>query len=152
LCKEAVVWTYTSHANITPFYGVFRSESGQLWLISKWMANGTVDSYLKIKPSANRLDLVLGISAGLEFLHNMGLIHGDLKSLNILVDEHEAACLADFGLSNVEYADKSQFLPGTSVFAGSKRWMAPELWDPKKFQLPHCRNTKASDVYAFAMV
>lgn len=82
----------------------------------------------------------------------MGLVHGDLKCVNILVDENEKACLADLGLTGLQYEDKSEFIAGTTVFASTRRWTAPEIFDPERFGMSQSRLTKESDVYAFSMV
>jgi len=108
------------------------------------MKNGTVISYLETRiVSMREVDLQLllrGISAGLLFLHEEGVVHGDLCGRNILVDHTGTPRLADFSLSWFTSATKKTI---TSE-AGSLRWMAPELLDPKiSFE-----RTPASDVYA----
>jgi serine/threonine protein kinase len=71
---------------------------------------------------------------------------------NILVDDDGHACLCDFGLGNIYESVGPAFV--TSVFAGSMRWMAPELVlsnnDPDIAQrLPRSTQT---DVYSFGSV
>ncbi|KAJ6465314.1 kinase-like domain-containing protein, partial [Mycena sanguinolenta] len=81
---------------------------------------------------------------GLEHLHSLKLVHGDLKAINVLVTQSGRAVLADFGLASV--AD-SKVLVSTSSSkrGGTVRWQAPELFG-------ECRNSFASDVYAFSCV
>jgi len=122
------------------------------WLVSKWMVNGTVQSYLTERPSTNRLGIISDVVEGLTYLHEMGLVHGDLKCINILVDEQEHACLADLGLAALHYDGKADFIKGTTVVGFSRRWTAPEIFDPQRFNLSRSRFTKESDVYAFSMV
>jgi serine/threonine protein kinase len=64
---------------------------------------------------------------------------------NILINEAWHAVLADFGLA--VFVDATA---NTSHSSGSTRWMAPELSDPKSFDLGQSHRTPASDVYAFA--
>ena len=67
---------------------------------------------------------------------------------NILVDDEENPCIADFGLAKVEALQIS--LTGTSTAKGTERWQAPELLLPGMFG-GDGRHSTASDVYAFGM-
>ncbi|KXN83511.1 Mitogen-activated protein kinase kinase kinase 3 [Leucoagaricus sp. SymC.cos] len=64
------------------------------------------------------------VISGLEYLHDFGIVHADLKAKNVLVSESKRAVLADFGASRI-----SEALPTTSVngATGTPYWMAPEL-------------------------
>jgi len=93
------------------------------------------------------------IVSGLVYLHLMHIIHGDLKSGNILVNNSGHACLADFGLATVMHGITTP--PTTSTThsgRGTTRWMAPELFDPERFGRDSCRHTEESDIYALGMV
>jgi serine/threonine protein kinase len=81
------------------------------------------------------LPILRDVTQGVRFLHSAKpqVIHGDLKSHNILVDNHFRAKVADFGLS------QKRNLGGT----GTPYWMAPELLRNETV------NTTASDVYSF---
>ena len=107
--REAVTWAHLSHPNILPLYGICHFDS-QVGLVSPWMENGTIMVYLKKNPDANRLLLVrnaavslvcLGthafcqmfdIALGLEYLHDKGVIHGDLKGVwsPMILSHHQA--------------------------------------------------------------
>lgn len=102
------------------------------------------------------IDLILSvqihdIASGMDYLHENGVVHGDLKSLNILVSDSERACLADFGLSYVIDVSGLRGQPFSSNHAegGTAGFEAPELIDPDN---EFSRRTKESDVYAFGMV
>ena len=63
------------------------------------------------------------------------------------------ACLADFGLTSITLDLETADIISTSArFGGTYRWMGPELFDPKQFNLPRARLTKESDCYALGMV
>lgn len=70
------------------------------------------------------------------------------KKANILINDRDEACLADFGLSEVLHGSAS--LTATSSSRGTLRWMAPELLNNS--ELDNGTPTFASDVYALAMV
>lgn len=103
-------------------------------------------------------------SLGLEYLHDLLVVHGDLKAVstivlcsvvpvshgmlqtNILIDENGVACLADFGLSRIKShaTVTAVFTTGARPRQGTMRWMAPE-------QLRGSEPSRSSDIYSFAM-
>ena len=56
-CKEAVIWRHLRHPNILPLVGVTINPE-LCSLVSDWMDNGTINSFTKMNPDANRIDLV----------------------------------------------------------------------------------------------
>ncbi|KAG6827258.1 hypothetical protein H0H92_012595 [Tricholoma furcatifolium] len=150
--REAVVWGQLSHPNILPFFGIYRlgDVHKRLCLVSPWMFNGNVYDFLKSRPGYNRTTLVFGVASGMQYLHDNGVVHGDLKCLNILVTDYEQACLADFGLSYVTDATglRGQALSSNHADVGTAGFEAPELVESDE----NVRRTEASDVYAFGMV
>jgi len=56
-CKEVVAWRTLQHPNILPLVGVVMSES-QFAMISDWMVNGNINSFVKAHPDADRLEMV----------------------------------------------------------------------------------------------
>ncbi|TFK53864.1 kinase-like protein [Heliocybe sulcata] len=155
LKDEILAWHRLSHPHILQFHGVVQMAN-TLGMVSAWCNNGTVIHYLKqVNPSADRLDLLCQIASGVSYLHHFKpvVIHGDLKGSNILVDQHARAVITDFGLSKVmeDFSDSMNIL--TSFFAGSTRWMAPELILALIEDDGHPPPlTTHSDVYAFASV
>jgi len=145
--KEVTIWKRLSHPNIVPFLGV-TDDPAPLSIVLEWMPNGDVRQFVKDHPEADRLQLLLDVCNGLQVLHDHGVVHGDLKSANILINGLGWACLTDFGLSSItslNCTENSANGPG-----GSCRWTAPELMYLSKDQ--PSRPTKQSDIYAFAMV
>ncbi|KAJ7140920.1 kinase-like domain-containing protein [Mycena epipterygia] len=145
---EALIWRQLSHPNLLPFFGVYYLEDAKcrLGLVSPWMESGNIARYLKTNPvGINRLTLVLDVALGLEHLHNLKLVHGDLKAINVLVTRSGRAVLADFGLSSVTDSKILQLSTSTVKIGGTVRWQAPELFRGN-------RNSFASDVYAFSCV
>ncbi|KAF5357113.1 hypothetical protein D9756_006791 [Leucocoprinus leucothites] len=148
--KEAILWGNAHHPNIVPFYGIFFRDEAQkqVCLISPWFSNGNLMEYLGNNPSKPRLPFIKDISLGLEYLHNQNCVHGDLKGLNVLVDEFGRACLTDFGLSSIRSDDSVAQSMATSTAQGTTyRWAAPEL-----IESDSAHSSKASDVWAFGCV
>ena len=107
------------------------------------MANGSLHSIIHNDVLPLDIELVAGIlsdaAKGLRYLHEAKppVIHGDLKAMNILVDDRLTGKLADFGLS---------FLQGkANIEGGSLLWMAPELLTGA------AGASEASDVYALGV-
>ena len=77
---------------------------------------------------------------------------GLFLKVNILVDEHDHACLADFGLVAIISDPEHPTTSISSITAGTARWMSPELLNPEHLDFRHGRRTKESDCYALGMV
>ncbi|KAK7018212.1 RGS domain-containing serine/threonine-protein kinase A, partial [Favolaschia claudopus] len=145
LRREAYVWsTLPGHRNILPFYGLFDIGEDLPTLISPFCSFGNVRLYLdsEYRNRANRPYLALGVARGLDFLHRNGVIHGDLKPANVLVDMRGEACICDFGISRI--VGQQGF---TTRSQGTIPYKAPELLaDPTR------STTFQSDIYSFALV
>ncbi|KIK01522.1 hypothetical protein K443DRAFT_98448 [Laccaria amethystina LaAM-08-1] len=150
--KEAILWSQLSHPNLLPFYGIYYLEDGhgRVCLVSPWMNNGHIRDYLLENPRVDCTLLVSDVAAGVTYLHQKAIIHGDLKGVNILVTESGKACLADFGLSNHVDAEMLTWTSESSAnTGGTVRWQAPEFFDPEN---ENSKSTKETDVYAFSCV
>ncbi|KDQ06576.1 hypothetical protein BOTBODRAFT_246015 [Botryobasidium botryosum FD-172 SS1] len=94
-------------------------------LMSPFMQNGVADDFVKRNPNANRVQLLVQIAQGLEYMHTRDptIIHGDLKANNILISKNGSACLSDFGLSREHVEPSSEVNLGMSTqWAG---WFNP---------------------------
>ncbi|KZT64449.1 kinase-like protein [Daedalea quercina L-15889] len=149
--KEVVLWKNLCHDNITPFIGV-DCKLFPCAMISVWMPHGNIIGYLNKFPKASRLQLLLDVSLGLEHLHSFGIVHGDLKGANILIDEKHCARLADFGLTAMTHDLHALNAITPLSLVGSLRWTAPEVLDPESAGLEKARPSKASDIYSMGMV
>jgi serine/threonine protein kinase len=160
LNRETRVWHDLSHANILPFLGVCSDLGPSTAMVSPLCDNGAVLQYLKIKPEADRLNIIIGVARGLKYLHSKNVVHGDLKGHNVLMSDDGIPLLADFGRS--KFIDHRGF---TTSFAGSARYLAPELvsdepdiddsdvaYQTLDQQAPASNLTKETDVFAFSMV
>ncbi|KAF9448093.1 kinase-like protein [Macrolepiota fuliginosa MF-IS2] len=155
--REAILWRSLTHPNLQPFYGIYRlgDPDNRVCLVSPWAENGNINEYLEANPEAPRFPLVFDILAGLGYLHQRKVVHGDLKCAcaNILMSPLGSACLADFGLSSVV---DTEILRWTSLetmtqTGGTIRWEAPELMDElDDGSAP--KPTLLSDVYSMASV
>ncbi|GJP34351.1 hypothetical protein CLOM_g18805 [Closterium sp. NIES-68] len=88
-----------------------------------------------------RLDILIGMARGLEYLHSFGIVHRDIKPANILLDKNMQAKIADFGL--VRHGE------GTSVIA-TRVMGTPGYVDPAYYKSQ--KATPKADVHSFGVV
>ncbi|KAF9647564.1 kinase-like protein [Thelephora ganbajun] len=155
-CKEVILWKSLNHPNILGLVGVCRwddTPDARLTMVSEWMTNGNITEYIKHNES-QRMQLLIDCAKGVQYLHRMNLVHGDLKGANILItsDHPVRACLADFGFMTIVYDDASKPDSTTALGGGTTPFMAPELLSPSMFGRTKCQVSKEADVYAFGMV
>lgn len=131
LRREIGVWKRLRHECIVPLLGYTRDDSPKepVSLVSLWMPKGTLNSYICGKPSlAQRYLLLCNVANGLNYLHSESVVHGDLTSLNVLIDDKGQACLTDFGLSSmVKMGEKFNYLRPYERQPGAFHYSAPEL-------------------------
>ena len=140
--REATLLHQSSHPNVVGLHGI-SDKSTEYWLVLEHVAQGALNQLLKSPqelPWDMRLDMAKDMASGLDYLHTKNILHRDIKSPNILIDEKHRAKLADFGLAKPEDQMRTQ-----TNAQGTWLWCAPEVLDARKF-------SKYSDVYALGMV
>ncbi|KAG6915759.1 hypothetical protein DXG01_009996 [Tephrocybe rancida] len=155
--KEYILWSQLSHPNVLPFYGLHNLHWGQISLVSPWAENGNLKEFLSQESHGTTVDrilLCLDTAMGVEYLHANGVVHGDIKSVNVVVDGAGRAYLVDFGLSNIDDPQIAHWTSQSLVASqgGTVRWQAPELYpDESDLEAEEIvvTNTKMSDVYAW---
>ncbi|CAN6581719.1 unnamed protein product [Malus baccata var. baccata] len=138
------------HKNVVGLLG-FCFEQGEQMLVYEFMPNGTLREGLSGRSGIHldwkrRLRITLGSARGLAYLHELAnppIIHRDVKSTNILLDEHLTAKVADFGLSKL-VNDSGKGHVSTQV-KGTMGYLDPEYYMTQQL-------TEKSDVYSFGVV
>ncbi|KAF9644747.1 kinase-like protein, partial [Thelephora ganbajun] len=149
-CREVMIWRTLRHPNVLPLLGATMTKD-QFVMVSPWMDNGSINEFLKRNgTSVNRLELLRETTRGLIYMHDQGVLHGDFKGANIMIDKDGHARLADFSLITL-IPDQSTFM-SSCMEGGALPWMSPELLDPESFGLKERHPTKESDCYALGMV
>ncbi|KAK9158276.1 hypothetical protein Scep_004850 [Stephania cephalantha] len=136
------------HRNLLRLQG-WCHEKGEILLIYDYMANGSLDKALfdwLIPPQWHlRRKILIGVASALAYLHQEcenQVIHRDVKSSNIMLDEEFNPRLGDFGLARQFDHDKS---PDATMAAGTMGYLAPEY-------LLTGKATDKSDVFSFGAV
>ncbi len=127
--KEAQRHALLRHPNIVMLYGVCIDE--RYGMVLEFMSNGSLYDVLHSNQDILwpvKLSIARNIANGLYYLHENNIIHRDLKSLNVLLDDHNQAKLADFGLADVKAETHSTTTKSVRT-PGITRWMAPELFE-----------------------
>ncbi|XP_057825969.2 probable leucine-rich repeat receptor-like protein kinase At5g63930 isoform X2 [Cryptomeria japonica] len=149
LIREIEALKFVRHRNIVGFLGfVYGSSINMDVLLFEYMAKGSLGEALK---SQNlgwkiRLNIALGVAQALKYLHHdctPQIVHRDLKSANILLDDEYVAHVADFGLAKLIYSDGQS--TSSSVYVGSHGYMAPECGYG-------VRSSPKQDVFSFGVV
>ncbi|MBS0350607.1 MAG: protein kinase [Proteobacteria bacterium] len=122
-------------------------EAPYYCLVMELMPKGSLYGLLQNSPDlplSVRYRIGLDVCYGLYHLHEKNILHRDLKSLNVLLDDRLRAKITDFGLSKM----KSEMASSSSTqgMKGTLGWMAPELFAEKP------QPSAAADIYAFGMV
>ncbi|KAF5355927.1 hypothetical protein D9756_004143 [Leucocoprinus leucothites] len=141
--KELALMAHLTHPNILPFYGVYLSdpEIPRICIVAKWMDKGDLNYFLDKFPDTPRMPLLSDVIDGLQYLHDFGIIHADLKAGNVLVSDSGHAVIADFGISHIA----SSLSTSTQISNGTPRWTAPELVIDET-----ARPTPQSDIWSYA--
>ncbi|XP_057417146.1 leucine-rich repeat receptor protein kinase HPCA1 [Lotus japonicus] len=148
--NEIELLSRVHHKNLVGLVG-FCFEQGEQMLVYEFMPNGTLRESLSGKSGIHldwkrRLRIALGSARGLAYLHELAnppIIHRDVKSSNILLDESLTAKVADFGLSKLA-ADSEKGHVSTQV-KGTLGYLDPEYYMTQQL-------TDKSDVYSFGVV
>ncbi|KAL3685577.1 hypothetical protein R1sor_003599 [Riccia sorocarpa] len=157
--NEIELLSRVHHKNLVSLLGFFYDKDhNEQMLIYQYMPNGTVTYHIYTWFKATgrtgdpptwqtRLNIALGSAKGLAYLHEMAnppVIHRDIKSTNILLDDKWVAKVADFGLSKTAPPEGSKGHVSTQV-KGTLGYMDPEYYMTQKL-------TEKSDVYSFGVV
>jgi serine/threonine protein kinase len=98
-------------------------------IVFEYMSFGSLYNLLHLKKSINmtleqRLKIAKDAAMVFSYMHSLGIVHRDLKSHNILVDENFNIKVCDFGLARF----KADLNKGTMQYSGTPAYMSPELF------------------------
>lgn len=146
---EIEILTRLRHKNLVTLYGCTSKISDQLLLVYEYVPNGTIADHLhghKAKDGSLtwpiRMKIAVEAASALAYLHASGIIHRDVKSNNILLDQNFCVKVGDFGLSRLQPTDISHI---STAPQGTPGYVDPKYHEC--YQL-----TDKSDVYSFGVV
>jgi serine/threonine protein kinase/tetratricopeptide (TPR) repeat protein len=145
--REAETAARLDHPNIVPIYHVGETADGSPFFTMKYATNGSLlqarDS-LRQEPRQSVL-LMAKVAQAVQYAHEQGVLHRDLKPGNILLDGRGEPLVSDFGLARCE--EIASHLTRSLTSFGTPGYIAPEQADGPAAQL-----TPASDIYSLGAI
>lgn len=144
--KEVAIMSRVDHPNIIFLIGVCTAPP-QLCMVTEYAANGSLFDIIQKQrarfTAALLRSICIDVASGMQALHSMTppILHRDLKSLNVLLDENYRAIVCDFGLSKF----KETSVQSNKSPIGTPQWMAPEVMQSPTYGLE-------ADVYSYGMI
>ncbi len=141
--REAASAARLDHPNVLPVYEYGESE-GAPYLVMPYIKGGTLKERLAAGqlPHAELLSHLGQLALALDYAHQQGLVHRDVKPANMLLDGRGRLYLADFGIAKALAGAEGLTRTGTGV--GTPEYMAPEQ--------AQGRADARSDLYAMGVV
>ncbi|XP_033135699.1 serine/threonine-protein kinase STY8 isoform X2 [Brassica rapa] len=141
--QEVYIMRKVRHKNVVQFLGAC-TRSPTLCIVTEFMARGSIYDFLHKQKCAFKLQtllkVALDVAKGMCYLHQNNIIHRDLKTANLLMDEHGLVKVADFGVARVQIESGVM-----TAETGTYRWMAPEVIEHKPY-------SHKADVFSYAIV
>lgn len=140
---EARAMARLSHPNIITVHDA-GEENGRLYIIMEYISGGTLKQRMAAGIQMRDITRIIReIASALSYAHGMGIVHRDIKPVNVLMDTNGRAVLSDFGIAKVLATSAALTHAGAGV--GTPEYMSPE----------QCRGTPVdarTDIYALGVM
>jgi len=124
--REARAAAKLRHPNIVTVHDVGLIE-GQHYICADFVDGESLDKRMgKAWPVKRALELVRTVAEALQYAHDQGIVHRDVKPANILLDARDMPYLTDFGLAKDARGSDATAITGTGDVLGTPSYMSPE--------------------------
>jgi serine/threonine protein kinase len=124
--REAKALASLSHPNIVKVLD-YGEHEGMSYLVMEYISGGTMKNLLgRPMPWQDAFRLIIPIARTLDYTHQRGIIHRDVKPSNFLLSDSGEPMLSDFGIAKLVAGSDNMQLTGTGVGIGTPEYMAPE--------------------------
>ena len=125
--REAQTVAALRHPNILVVYD-WGEQDGTAYLVSELVEGGTLADRLGTPLTCEQsLQFLRPVASALDYAHERGVVHRDVKPSNVLLHPDGTPVLADFGVARM--LEGSAFLTSAGVLVGTPAYMAPEVLD-----------------------
>lgn len=154
LNREISIWRRLQHDNVAEFLGIAYLDSDHApGLVSRWVQHHNFLAYIGQHPYLKK-KMAQDISCGVQYLHEHGVVHGDLKVNNVIISEQSRAQITDFGIARISHVKGY-----TTMTPRNIRYTAPELMPitivedvAEDNELKDIRPTKESDIFSLGIL
>lgn len=150
LYREIHVVRGLNHPNLIKYYRSIETTH-RIYIVMEYAQNGSLLDMIRREHffSERKARHVYNqLIDAIEYLHDRGVVHRDIKCENILFDENNVVKIIDFGFASNNKTDRKTF---SETYCGSRAYCCPELLKQKPYQ-PHSADVWASGVVLYAMV
>ncbi|KAK3004881.1 hypothetical protein RJ639_018300, partial [Escallonia herrerae] len=143
--NELVILSQINHDNVVKLLGCCLETKFPI-LVYEFIINGTLYDHIHERRGSSllwesRLKIAVEAAQAVTYLHSLDIVHRDIKTTNILLENNYTAKVADFGASRLIPTDK----PHVTTLGGTVGYIDPEYFRSNQL-------TKKSDVYSFGVV
>ncbi len=143
--REARTIASLSHLHILKVFD-YGQQDGIAYLVMELLEGGSLNSLIQKTGALSLVTtarILKQVAGALDYAHDKGIVHRDLKSDNVLLDTAENAYLTDFGIARL--LNDTSKMTQTGTIMGTPAYMAPELWTGKAAD-------KQADIYALGVI
>jgi len=144
--QEALALAGLAHPHIVPVYDLVE-DNNRFWIVMELLSGGDLENRIeKNRPTVKvASNIIRAVAEGLAFAHSKGIIHRDIKPMNILFNVDGIPKLVDFGIAKLVQSQQSVVHTREGLSLGSPTYMSPEQVKGKK------NIDKRADIYALGV-
>lgn len=142
--REAETLTQLEHPHIVPVYD-YGALGKTSYIVMRLLKGGTLNQQMLTEQLSvgETRQILQQVCSALDYAHNKGIVHRDIKASNVMLDEQGNAYLTDFGIAKLLHATTG--ITATGMMLGTPAYMAPEQWKGTE-------SNAQTDIYALGVL